>query len=156
MAWVPDAELLHRFAGPAYRFPLDATQLQQDLDDPQRYMFRIVSAADDTGIGHAQLYRSAGGKSARLCRLLIGEPAYRGRGLGALLVRELLHICFHEWQLAEADLNVYEYNTAALQCYLGAGFRETGRSLLQMPGGGTCINIHMHLPRETWETRQEK
>lgn len=156
IAWIPDAGFLHQFAGPDWHFPLDALQLQKDLDDPLRCMYRIVFLPHYTGIGHAQLLRMADGQSARLCRLLIADAAYRGKGLGSVMLQELLQVCFGEWQLSYASLNVYEYNTGALQCYRNAGFSEKDRWMVQNPEGVMCVCLHMQLPRETWEAGREK
>lgn len=156
ISWIPDAGLLHQFAGPDWHFPLDSLQLQKDLHDPLRQMYRVVSLPNDTGIGHAQLLRMADGQSARLCRLLIAHTGYRGKGLGSAMLQELLQVCFGEWQLSYASLNVYEYNTGALQCYRNAGFTEKERWMAQNSGGLMCVCLHMQLSRETWEAGRKK
>lgn len=53
---ITDERMLLQFAGPMYQFPLTADQLEEDLHDPNRTLFRIVEQTDRTVIGHAQIF----------------------------------------------------------------------------------------------------
>jgi RimJ/RimL family protein N-acetyltransferase len=59
--------------------------------------------------------------------ILIGESAYRGRGLGTEVTRLMLDYAFTALGLHNVLLTVWEFNLAGLRAYTKAGFRECGR-----------------------------
>ena len=59
--------------------------------------------------------------------ILVGESAYRGRGLGTEVTRLMLDYAFTALGLHNVLLTVWEFNPAGLRAYTKAGFRESGR-----------------------------
>jgi RimJ/RimL family protein N-acetyltransferase len=59
--------------------------------------------------------------------ILIGEPSYRGRGLGTEVTRLMLDYAFTVLGMHNVLLNVWEFNPAGQRAYTKAGFRECGR-----------------------------
>lgn len=65
-------------------------------------------------------------RSAEL-RVLIGPPAYRGRGLGREAVTALLGRVLATTSLDFIYLRVFQHNDRAIRCYEYCGFRRSGR-----------------------------
>ncbi len=52
---IKDERMLLQFAGPTYRYPLTEGQLETDLSDEKRTLFKIIDQVGNT-IGHAQIF----------------------------------------------------------------------------------------------------
>jgi len=65
-------------------------------------------------------------RSATLARVLIGEPAMRGKGIGAQMIERALEIGFGELGLHRIDLAVFDFNASAIACYERLGFVKEG------------------------------
>jgi RimJ/RimL family protein N-acetyltransferase len=132
IAWIPSAEFLLQWAGPAFHFPLDRAQLMRHLaaaekPSPDRLIFKAVNPHTRETVGHGEL----GGidrrnLSASIARVLVGSPHLRGQGLGEQIISELLVVAFQELALHRVSLNVFDFNSAAIRCYDKVGFRREG------------------------------
>lgn len=116
---IQDERMLLQFAGPAYRYPLTEGQLETDLSDKNRTLFKIT---DQTGeaIGHAQIFLKE--NTFLLGRILIWDKNNRGKGYGKKVMQELLEYGFSHFDRETAELNVYDWNTSAIECYRKVGF----------------------------------
>ncbi|MBW3625709.1 MAG: GNAT family N-acetyltransferase [Armatimonadetes bacterium] len=130
--WSPTPEFLMQWAGPYFTFPLDEAQLGAYLqgaegDSPVRRIFRVADGETGTVIGHIELglIHLAHG-SATVHRVLIGDPAYRGRGFGREMIRKIQEIAFDEMNLHRLELVVFDFNESARRCYEKAGFKVEG------------------------------
>jgi RimJ/RimL family protein N-acetyltransferase len=117
---IKDEKMLLQFAGPAYHFPLTKEQLAQDLSNENRTLFRVVETASGTTIGHAQILLKE--KTFLLGRILIWDENNRGKGYGKKLVYQLADYGFMNFDKDTAELNVYDWNTSAIECYKKVGF----------------------------------
>lgn len=117
---IKDEKMLLQFAGPAYHFPLTKEQLAQDLSNEDRTLFRVVETANGTTIGHAQILLKE--KTFLLGRILIWDENNRGKGYGKKLVQQLAEYGFRHFDKETAELNVYDWNTGAIECYKKVGF----------------------------------
>ena len=117
--WVDNPEFLMQFAGPAFSFPLTAVQLDALASDASKHLFKVVDEQEKT-IGHAEIHLTE--NSCYLARIVIGEPQLRGRGLGKLIVRELLEYAFINLGQPKVELTVFDWNTSAIKCYEKLGF----------------------------------
>lgn len=133
MEWVQSPEFLLQWAGPIFAYPLDEGQLQRYLekareDPPERRIFKAIEPGTSRVIGHGELddldWRN---RSARMARVLIGEPSSRGKGLGVQMVKKILEVGFRQLKLHRIDLVVFDFNRAAIACYERAGFIKEGR-----------------------------
>lgn len=150
--WVDDAESLMQFAGPAFTFPLTPAQLDASLADENRHVFKAVDATTNTTVGHAELY--LGPHSAFLGRILIGEKEQRGKGLGELIVRELLTLAFLKFKQPKAELNVFVWNTPAIRCYEKLGFViNPTKAFERTLNGKTWKGVNMQLQRQSFLER---
>ncbi|MES2773197.1 MAG: GNAT family protein [Bacteroidota bacterium] len=153
VSWVDSKEMLMQFGGPGFNFPLTDEQLEQSLADPNRYAFKVVDNATNAIIGHAQVYSTE--DSAILGRILIGEKANRGRGLGEQIVELLLELAFSGFGKTRVQLNVFDWNAGAIKCYEKVGFVvDPSKKLERKINGETWIALNMVIDRQTWEERK--
>jgi RimJ/RimL family protein N-acetyltransferase len=112
-----------QFSGPIFRYPLDYEQLQAYLAGPNRLIYKVIDTENNNVIGHAELNNiDFKNESARICRVLIGNPEDRNKGYGKQIIKKLLQIGFDELKLHRIDLGVFEFNTSAIACYKSCGF----------------------------------
>ena len=124
ISWVKDEKELIQFAGPIFSFPLTKEQLHNYLADTKRHAFKIIHNDTNTTIGHCEAYKTDK-QNSRLCRILIGDKNFRGKGYGTLLTRILTKWTFDNLQANFVDLNVYDFNTFAIKSYESVGFKIT-------------------------------
>jgi len=149
IAWVDSPELLLQFAGPIFQYPLDEKQLSKYVNEVDRKAYRVIEAATNHAIGHAELYRTDH-QTVKLCRILIGDTSYRGKGLGTAIVLQLLNKAFGEMTAEVAELNVYAWNQGAIRCYKKVGF-EVDKTYPHVPSSQYKDTIHMVLRKHMWE-----
>ena len=78
-------------------------------------------------VGHIDLdHIDLQNKSARICRVLVGEHSARGKGIGTQLVDKILEIGFEQLGLHRIELAVFDFNEAAIRCYEKCGFVKEG------------------------------
>ena len=117
--WVPDSEALHLFAATSLTWPLSPQQLAEVGEIPGRTSWMLVDAADASSpLAHADL--TVRGDRARIGRVIV-DPARRGRGLGATLVRLVIGEA-RRVGCTQVDLLVIEGNARAFRTYEGLGF----------------------------------
>jgi RimJ/RimL family protein N-acetyltransferase len=123
--WVKDAEILFRFSGPDWSYPLTRIQLDEYMaKHPIRQFYMGVSEAG-TAVAFGEII-TGDAYGPRLGRLLIGDEEQRGKGLGQAFVKELLEVCRHVYQLEQVFLFVFEDNMAGINCYKKCGFEFCG------------------------------
>ncbi len=120
ISWIDSEEDLIQFAGPALTFPLTEDQLYKYLENQNTNAYKIVELSSQKVIGHCEIYLSE--TSAKLCRILIGDKSFRGKGFGFDAVNLMLYKCFNEFNYSLVELNVYDWNIGAIKCYEKAGF----------------------------------
>ncbi len=116
--WIVSEKLLIQFAGSIFSYPLTDNQLYSYLDNPKLQPLKVLF--DGKYVGHCELNFS--NKFPRLSRILIGDETLRGKGLGKEIVTNMLELIFQDKQVNKVDLNVFEWNTQAIQCYERIGF----------------------------------
>ena len=132
ISWIPSEEFLMQWAGPSFVFPLDEVQLERHLWTSEseaitRKVFKAIDGATGEAVGHIELDGiNPRNKSAAIARVLVGEPALRGKGVGAEMMRRALEYGFGEWKLHRIDLKVFDFNRAAIACYEKLGFVREG------------------------------
>lgn len=122
ISWIHSEEELIQFAGPIFSYPLTHSQLLTYLSDEKRNSFKVIDSKNGSVLGHAEIYYKDV-HSAKLCRILIGEKSYRGKGLGTQLINLLVTMIQNNNQIDLIELNVYEHNFSAIRCYEKCGFK---------------------------------
>lgn len=141
ISWVDSPETLMQFAGPSFSFPLTAEQLETSLQDLNRHAFKAVDVERKKMMGYGEIYFKL--KTAFLGRIIIGEQNMRGRGLGLVLVQQLTHYAYR-LNPQQIELNVFDWNIAAIKCYQKAGFVFDPDKRLQRKANGkswTVLNM---------------
>jgi RimJ/RimL family protein N-acetyltransferase len=133
IGWIRSPEFLMQWAGPIFRYPLDGAQLEAYIqgaegDEPIRAIFKAVDIQTRAVMGHVELNNiDAADNSATVCRVLVGNPCLRRKGIGTQKVKQLLGIGFDQLMLHRIDLTVFEFNEGAIRCYEKLGFVREGR-----------------------------
>lgn len=149
IAWISDESALMQFAGPVFAFPLTSDQLTSYLVDNKRQAFVVM--CQQRPIGHAEIYRMSPG-IVKLCRILIGEVSMRGKGLGQRLTLLLIRKSLADKEINRLILNVFDWNSAAIRCYSGAGFQvNSDFSAFRKAGNEEWKLIRMEISREEFQ-----
>lgn len=115
------------------------------LARPDEMLFAIEETRDLRRIvGSVSLYHIRP-DTAEIGRLLIGDDAAGGRGLGRKALAMLLWLAFDRLGLRKVTGNVSPYNIPAHKTDMDIGFAIVGRH--PMPDGGCEDEIEMTLPR---------
>ena len=156
ISWVDNEETLIQFAGTIFSFPLTHQQPEIYLVDKNRNAYKVVNAEDRTTVVHAEIYTLHDGV-ARLCRIIIGNPEFRGREIGQKIVNELLDISFNNCGAASASLNVFDWNIPAIRCYEKSGFvlnKDNTKTTIVKDKVWTSVN--MKITKIAWEKLQRQ
>ena len=121
ISWIDSEQLLVQVAGPIFTYPLTEEQLFTYLEDSNRYAFKVIDTNSNETIGHAEIYKHEE-NAVKICRVLIGDETYRGKGLGQELISSLVSYSINSLEISAIELNVYDWNTAAIKCYEKVGF----------------------------------
>jgi len=121
ISWIDNEELLITIAGNVWSYPLTVDQLQHYLDDPKSYAFNIVEQTNLDTVGHAEIVLAEDGGSCKIDKLLI-DPMQRGKGLCIPVINKLLVYAFNNLPVHTVELNVFDWNTAAIRCYEKSSF----------------------------------
>ena len=125
--WTTNEKVTFVFSGGIFDYPITHEQLDEYSSVKNRIVYRVIELETNTVIGHAEFNDfNKKNRSSRICRVLIGDEANRGKGYGTLLMKELIRIGFEELKLHRIDLGVHEFNKRAIRCYQKCGFEIEG------------------------------
>lgn len=134
LSWVGTHEEMVQWSGAwNFTFPLDERQLArffltENLDEGiRRIQFVAVEEESQTVVGQIGFSRLWSRTDAAHLGPIIVAPAFRGKGIGAQMMQQILRIGFDELRLHRIELVVFDFNAAAIACYERAGFRTEGR-----------------------------
>ena len=128
VGWFPTPESLFVWTATTFEHPLTREQVKKFVDESRqrgdRLFFKAV--ADGEVFGHIELGAiDHSNKSLRIGRVVI-DPALRGRGLGAGMMRAAVEKSFEELKMHRVELWVLEDNPSAIASYERVGFRREG------------------------------
>jgi RimJ/RimL family protein N-acetyltransferase len=87
-------------------------------------------------------------------KICIGDPNCRGMGFGTQAIKLTLEIAFTNLRLNKIYLRVYQYNTRAIRCYLGIGFKKEAVLKNRHRFGGANRDIYlMYIDQSTFRKR---
>lgn len=127
--WIDNEEKLIQIAGRQMEFPVTHEQLDISQSDKNRFAFSIINVETGKSIGHCELYLLE--NSARIDRLIIGDNSMKGKGLCSQVMNLLLEYGFSILNLPRIELNVFDWNTAAIRCYEKAGLRKNMDKIME-------------------------
>lgn len=120
ISWVDSPGLLLQYSGPLFKFPLTHEQLDVNAADPKRVSYNVADEASGAVIAHCELYYKPA--SILIGRILIGDPDARGKGIGGAIIRALVEVAKQDPERRLIELNVFDWNHAAIRCYEREGF----------------------------------
>jgi RimJ/RimL family protein N-acetyltransferase len=131
--WVDNEELLLNWAGTQFKIPLTVEKLEwyirdaNDFENSDTLVYKAVDTETGQSVGHISLsVINRPNRSARLTRVLVGNSAERGKGIGEQMTKEMLRIGFEDIGLHRMSLGVYSFNESAIRCYKKCGFKVDG------------------------------
>lgn len=155
--WAGDERFVMQWGGPTLCHPLDAGQVRRMLEQiatqhPPGLALTALEAARQRPVGHVELlHLDRANALCMLCRVLIGPPELRGRGLGTQMVARAVELAFGPLAMREVRLGVFDFNYAALDCYHKVGFRPYDcQPGFRQFGKESWTLILMNLRREEW------
>lgn len=150
ISWMDSAETVMQVAGNWLLFPVTHEQLRASQADPNRHSFSVTDPQTTDCIGHCELYLQE--HSVKIGKVIIGNKAYRGRGLCIPVIQQLLKAAFEQTQTPLVELNVFDWNTAAIRCYEKCGFEiNPGAETLKEVNGKIWRTYNMIISRKKWE-----
>ena len=154
-SWIKNQDELFHFAGPILKFPITDDQLINYTNDSQRIVYKVILKDSKKIIGNAELnFENA---LPRLSRILIGEKTDRKKGLGKILVGKMLEILFYEYNFQNVDLNVFDWNNVAINCYKSVGFVINPDLVYKHDyKNETWTAINMTISRQDWLDNNSK
>lgn len=148
MGWASSPDELLQWSGPHFQFPLDEKQLRDYAAsaDENRHLISVVSSRNDVVLAHAELNVLPDHDLGQIRRVAV-TPKARRRGIGAQLMRWLIHFAFMELHLHRLELVVFSFNWRARRCYEAVGFIEEGyaRDARKASGGVYWDLVYMAL-----------
>ncbi len=128
-----DARMLMQWSGTTWNYPLERQDLEKYVIGSNHPVhldtlnYAVVERLSGQTIGHMALARiDRTHRSARLSRVLVGDPDARGKGYGRQMVMEGLRIGFEALGMHRITLAVFDYNEQAAGLYESCGFRKEG------------------------------
>jgi RimJ/RimL family protein N-acetyltransferase len=100
--------------------------------------------ADETLIGYCTLEQIDITNRNGAIGLVIGNPDYWNKGLGALVVKRLTTMALTVYHLHRVYAVIQDGNIASLRCFEKAGFHQEGRFHEARYVNGTCIDLHYY------------
>lgn len=119
-SWITNIEELFQFAGPVFTYPVTDEQLNNYLHLKDIQPFKIILTETNKTIGHCEFNYQQ--ETPRLSRILVGDKNMRSKGLGKEIVLKMAEKLFENPNTTKLDLNVFDWNKAAIKCYENAGF----------------------------------
>lgn len=119
--WITGKDILFQYSGTYFSYPITGEQITvYMMKHPERKLY-LGFTDDDIPYAFGEIIPKEE-NPPRLARLLIGDPALRGKGLGETFVRELVGEAYRQLQTTVIDLFVLENNLPAIRCYRKVGF----------------------------------
>lgn len=153
IGWIDNEELLVTIAGTVFTYPLTHEQLQTYLADEKSHSFSIIDTSLQQPIGHAEIIDMGEGLF-KIDKLIVGNPASRGKGIGQIVINELLTYSFETLQAAIVELNVFDWNLGGIRCYEKCGFvNNPNKQAIFQVGDKSWTALNMTIDKENWLQR---
>jgi len=146
--WFEDRELT-RYMEPSSSLTIDQLEVSIICSKDEDFVIYRGNVA----IGFASLYE----RTPCTCEIsyLIGDPEYRGRGLGKKIVEALLDHGFHRLELRSIFASATVENGSSIRALEGAGFRRIGARRACSRLGEFCLDdILFDITREEYLARR--
>ena len=108
--------------------------------DPDHAFLAVVARDTETHIGNVKLGPIDWNHRFADIGLLIGEPAYWGRGIATEVIRLITRYAFDELHLRKVTAGCYSTNRAAIRAFEKAGFVHEGLRKKQYQCNGESVD----------------
>ena len=122
LRWITSAEELKMWGGDQLTWPPDEEKTWREIGAEGGNTFTLLDE-EGTIAGFGQVLALEPG-AAHLGRIIV-SPALRGQGVGRALVGQLITAALERHHPEQITLNVYTYNTPAIDLYRSLGFAVT-------------------------------
>jgi RimJ/RimL family protein N-acetyltransferase len=157
--WMEDSEYMRRLdTGPHIPRAQAAIRSWMEKQLGQDYLvFSIRALPEDRLIGFVDLAGFDQTAHSAWVAIGIGEPEYRGRGLGSEAMLLLVRYAFEQLNLHRINLTVFEYNLPAIRSYEKCGFVHEGRQRGFLNRDERRWDLlYMGLLKDDWLAQQRK
>ncbi|MFN3390944.1 MAG: GNAT family N-acetyltransferase [Meiothermus ruber] len=116
------------FFGDPYPWTFNRAEswLEEILKDSRTRLFSILENKDDKLVGEIILQNIDWRNRSARHAIIIGEPDWRGKGIGTEAIQLSVGYAFDGLNLHRLEADILEHNQAALKAYLKAGFSVEG------------------------------
>ncbi|TBW83518.1 GNAT family N-acetyltransferase, partial [Staphylococcus hominis] len=132
--WINSPELLVKWAGTDFNYPLDEEQLKEYIkytnkENSSKISYKVIIEENNSkkSIGHIALnnidFKNC---SATLSKVLVGDPQMRGQGLGPKIIKKIWKKAFEDLGLHRIELGVVAFNKSAIKSYKKSGVIKEG------------------------------
>lgn len=157
------AAYLMQWAGPWFKYPLTEEQYETyfsygaNYEGSDTFIYKIIDEETNRMIGTIEFGKiDLCNKSAHIGKFLIGEKSYRGKGVGKEVLNKLLKMGFEKFGLHKISLGVFDFNTGAIKCYEGVGFKKEGLLRGHRKVGDSYWNLYeMSILEDEWRNRSK-
>jgi len=150
-AWVDSAQT-RRWVSPSASGPITADVVNEWLK-PGGRAFVLTNRDVATPVGYGEINPMRSYRDHDWLGHLIVRPNERGRGIGRVLVVELLRHAFGERGVRKVSLVVFPGNLPAIRCYLAVGFHMRGEEFHRFGGSSRAHRlIHLQMDRDCFES----
>jgi RimJ/RimL family protein N-acetyltransferase len=155
LSWIETEADMIQWAGSVFNWPLTQKQFREHVQaskaqPPILYPFTLCD--EDELLGYCEIsdyIRKY--DSAMLSRVIIA-PQNRNKGLGEFMIKEALRFGFKELGLNRIGLGVFDFNHAAIRCYLKVGFVHEGTKRESAKVSDSFWNCHlMSILKREWK-----
>lgn len=147
ISWFENEESLVQFAGRIFSWPLTKEQIAIHLTDPNRLIYKAIDEEGSLTIGHGEICKVPN-EPPKLTCLIIGNKAFRGKGMGKELTRQLTALAFDQLKADSVQLYVYDWNKNAFELYKALGFTiNTDKTMTTDINGQTWTALNMEIAR---------
>jgi RimJ/RimL family protein N-acetyltransferase len=109
-------------------------------NDPGNVFLAVVARGTDVHVGNVKLGPIDRNHGSADMGLLIGEPAYWGRGIATEVIQLVARYAFDELQLHKVTASCYSTNRGAIKAFEKAGFAHEGSRREQFKSGGKYVD----------------
>lgn len=152
--WSEDGEFQRQldtdFARPST--PQEQAEMLHSRRSPNSVNFALRTLDGDHLIGFVVIHSIEWNNQSGMLAIGIGEPEYRGKGLGSEALGLILNYAFQELNLYRIGLDVISTNERAIRAYRKAGFKEEGRMRASVfRDGQRADRVMMSILRDEWQ-----
>jgi ribosomal protein S18 acetylase RimI-like enzyme len=137
LGWISSPEALAYWGGPLPTWPPDPRKTWGEIQNNDPDSFTLVDSAG-TILAFGQVFKREPG-AVHLGRIIV-SPEQRGKGIGRILVGQLIDAGIARHQPTKVTLNVYRDNQPAVKLYKSLGFEVVSEDAARN-SYGMCLKL---------------